>query len=98
MFWVLSCVPIIVMAYVSVRHVPIAMIWIAPVLAHLSSAVLAANPSRAYLWRVFSGLAAAVCAPAIVVALQPRPVIETGGNVLGTRHPCRSWSSFVATS
>ena len=89
-FWVLSCVPIIVMAYVSVRHVPIAMIWTAPVLAHLSAPVLAAQSSLRVLWRVFSWFsAAAVCAPAIVVALQPRPVIETGGNVLGSRHPCR---------
>ena len=54
-FWVLSCVPIIVMAYVSVRHVPIAMIWIAPVLAHLSAVVLAAKTSVHVLWRVFRG-------------------------------------------
>ena len=72
----------------SVRHVPIAMIWIAPVLAHLSAAVLA--PISVPSCGAYSLVLAAAglrsgnrCCPAAT------SVIETGGNVLGSRHPCR---------
>ena len=34
-YWVLSCLPLLVMAWVSVRHLPLAAIWIGPVIALL---------------------------------------------------------------
>ena len=77
--------------YVSVRHVPIALIWLAPVLALLASAVLVAQVILARpVARLHRFSVAAICAPVFVVAMQPRPVVDTGGNVLGSRHPCGS--------
>jgi hypothetical protein len=88
--WVLSCVPLISMSFLSVRHVPLAIIWAAPVLALL---VNAATPAASAAWRriwavVSAGALVTVYFTAIVVWLRPSPVIVEDGRVLGTTNPC----------
>jgi len=90
--WVLSCVPLTLMAFQSVRHVPIATIWMAPVIALLASG-LRARLSGAHLfqvgWPVVAGVA---CLPAIltcyIVLMQPSPGITVAMGTLGSKHPC----------
>ena len=94
LWWALSCVPLIAMAYLSVRHVPIAALWVGPVIALLASRdIVVAGDSPAFrrLWFVLRGLAVLpVCLTAAAVYAQPRPTISTGGTVLGGTHPCRA--------
>ena len=92
--WVASCVPLAVAAYASVRHVPLAAIWFAPVLGLLGSAVGSdqAQPARVkWTWACAAGLA---FVPALIiiglVLNSPSPRIETAGTVLGPTHPCGS--------
>jgi len=91
--WVATCVPLIVMAYVSVRHVPLAATWTAPVIALLLTTDDA--PAVATLARYFAiGLASLALVPIMVtveyVAADLRPVIRTGGAVLGPTNPCQA--------
>jgi hypothetical protein len=99
--WVATCVPLIAMAYLSVRHVPLAAIWTAPVIALLLTAADA--PSASLLVRRFSsGLASLALVPIAVtvqyVATNPAPVIRTGGTLLGPTDPVASRRSFARTS
>jgi hypothetical protein len=91
-FWALTCVPLIAMAYLSVRHVPIAAIWVGPVIALLASrsdASVGDSVSFRRTWFVVRGLAVLpACLTFAVVLAQPRAVISAGGTVLGSRHPC----------
>jgi hypothetical protein len=91
-FWLLSCLPIIVMSCLSVRHVPIAMIWTAPVVAALSTAgAPAASLLYRRLWALFSAAAfATVYLAAVVVWMRPAPTILEDGAILGSTHPCRA--------
>ena len=92
LIWVASCVPIIVLSCLSIRHVPIAIIWTAPVIALLAQAgVEGAAPFLRRAWTAFTAVAAAtICLACIVVWVQPRPVIAEGGQVLGATNPCRA--------
>jgi hypothetical protein len=89
--WILSCVPLVVMAYVSVRHVPLAFMWAAPVVTLLGSEGLRSDRQAAFR-RILTGLsacaAAAVSLTVVYVIGNPRPTIATGGNILGVKHPC----------
>ena len=91
-FWALTCVPLIAMAYLSVRHVPIAAIWVGPVIALLASrAVVSVGDSVAFrrMWFGLRGLAVLpACLTFAFVLAQPRAAISAGGTVLGSRHPC----------
>jgi hypothetical protein len=90
--WVLSCVPFTLMAYWSVRHVPIAIIWIAPVVAILASNLKARLSGRHLLQSCWPFVAAVACLPAIltlcIACVQPWPRIEVSGDTLGSKHPC----------
>ena len=90
--WVLSCVPLTLMAFQSVRHVPIATIWIAPVVALLASGLKARLPRTHLFQPCWSVVASLACVPAIltcyVVWLQPWPRIHVSGDTLGSKHPC----------
>jgi hypothetical protein len=76
------------MAYVSVRHVPLAAIWAAPVIARLASDALESAAFRR-VWFAFQGLAVLpACLTAMFVFGSPQPVISADGGALGSRHPC----------
>ena len=86
--WALTCVPLVVMAYVSVRHVPLAAIWAAPVIARLASDAVESAAFRR-VWFAFQGLAVLpACLTAAFVVVSPQPVISANGGALGSRHPC----------
>lgn len=86
--WALTCVPLVVMAYVSVRHVPLAAIWAAPVIARLASDALESAAFRR-VWFAFQGLAVLpACLTAVLVFASPQPVISADDGALGSRHPC----------
>jgi hypothetical protein len=89
--WVLSCGPLIGMAYLSMRHVPIAAIWAAPVITLLASSIR--RPETLLFKRVWLAISGCSLVP-IVLTMQfigayPWPVVATGGTVLGSKHPCR---------
>jgi hypothetical protein len=90
--WALSCLPLIVMAYVSVRHVPLAFIWMTPVLTLLGSTIARrAEHTFRMIWRLPS--AAAVLSAfffAIAVMGSPRPVVSAPRQALGGRSPCQA--------
>ena len=86
--WALTCVPLVVMAYVSVRHVPLAAIWAAPVIARLASDALESAAFRR-VWFAFQGVAVVpACLTAVLAFVSPQPVISADGGALGSRHPC----------
>jgi hypothetical protein len=90
--WVASCLPLGLMAFVSVRHVPLAAIWIAPVIAllaaHCPPSQRRARP-RNWGWQLAT---AAAVTPAVLtciaVGYQPWPRIDIRGTTLGRTHPC----------
>jgi len=90
--WVASACPLVVMAYLSVRHVPLAAIWAAPVITLLATAL---NESTAVLAfrRLWVGVSSAALIPILLtmqyVAAHPAPVITMGGATLGAKNPCR---------
>ena len=90
--WVVSCGPLLIMAYASVRHVPLAAIWTAPVIALLGSAVSRSGVSRS-IGRLWLAVSAVTVIPLVLtveyVVQHPWPSVATGGNVLGSKHPCR---------
>jgi hypothetical protein len=88
--WALTCAPLVAMAYLSVRHVPLAAIWTAPVIALLAGrAMESAGFKRA--WVVVSGIAAVpACLTVAFVFANPQPVITADGHALGSRSPCRA--------
>ena len=89
--WVASACPLVIMAYVSVRHVPLAAIWAAPVITLLASA---ANHSALALTfqRCWVAVSSATFIPILLtmqyVANRPAPVIAMGGTTLGSKNPC----------
>lgn len=91
--WVVSCVPAIAFAAISVRHVPLAALWTAPVITLLAASVW--NLPRVSLfnlaWMVIGGLS---LVPLVVtlnyIVSNPRPAIAIDGPILGPTHPCTS--------
>jgi hypothetical protein len=94
LYWVMSCVPIIWMAYRSVRHVPIAAIWVGPVIALLGSRIKTQHETHVGFrrtWYVLNALAlTSVILTFAAVYEQPWPEIRAAGTVLGRKHPCRA--------
>jgi hypothetical protein len=92
--WALSCVPLIGMSFLSVRHVPLAAIWAGPVVAMLGAELAQYLPRRAMArrgWFFVRGLAIVpACLTFAVVYAYPQPAIRTDGPVLGRTHPCRA--------
>jgi hypothetical protein len=73
---------------VSVRHVPLAAIWAAPVIARLASDAVESAAFRR-VWFGLQGLAVLpACLTAAFVLASPQPVISADGGALGSRHPC----------
>jgi hypothetical protein len=89
--WLLSCLPLTVMACRSVRHVPVCTLWVAPLLALLAGAAHEAWAGRRW-WR-WAGLAVTGLAavPALLtfrfIAADPAPAVSTAGPVLGAHAP-----------
>ena len=94
--WVLSCVPLTFMAFQSVRHVPIATIWVAPVISLLASDLkgrLSGPHLFQLVWPVVVGVA---CIPAMLmcytVVMRPWPDIDASAGTFGSKHPCSAVS------
>jgi hypothetical protein len=91
-YWVASCVPLIAMAYLSVRHVPLAAIWVSSVIALLGSRIgpgLTELVTPRRFWFLLRGAALVpVCATCVIVLANPAPVVRADGAVLGPTHPC----------
>jgi hypothetical protein len=92
LFWTASCVPLIAMSYVSIRHVPLAAIWTAPVMTLLASRLRGNLPHAIAFRRTWFVLRAAavlqVCLILGIVYAEPRPNIHVDGATLGATHPC----------
>ena len=90
--WIASCVPLIAMSYLSVRHVPLAAIWTGPVITLLASHVQEQLPQLAAFrrsWFLLRGVGMLpVCLIFAVVYADPRPNIRIDGAVLGPTRPC----------
>jgi hypothetical protein len=88
--WVITGLPLLVIAFVSVRHVPLAAIWLAPVMARLGSQ---AGGSAAFR-RAWFGLRSVSMLPACLtigfVLSEPQPVIRADSGALGSRNPCQA--------
>lgn len=89
--WLLSCVPLAVMATRSVRHVPICALWVGPVLALLAQASWQRRESRkAWKW-AWGGAGALTVVPAFLtlrlVLAAPHPTVFVGEGSLGSRSP-----------
>jgi hypothetical protein len=91
--WVTLSLPIVAIAYMTVRNVPIAAIWLGPVIAVLASE-LNKSKSRGGFADLWTGVGTCVLVGVVLtftyVWNQPRPEIATGGTVLGSRNPCRA--------
>ena len=87
-----SCLPLIAMSYLSVRHVPLAAIWTAPVITWLASHLPVRQPHAVAFRRTWFVLrAAAVLQVGLIIAIvygEPRPNIHVDGTTLGPTHPC----------
>jgi hypothetical protein len=91
--WTASASPLILLAYWSDRHAPLAAIWSAPVIAVLADAASRPVPTPAFrrVWLAFSSVALVMISlTADYVLEHPALVIATGGTTLGTRDPCRA--------
>ena len=92
MYWIASCVPLIAMSYLSVRHLPLAAIWTGPVMTLLASQVHDHRPQSVAFrrsWFVLRGVGMLpACLIVAVVYAAPRPNIRIDGTVLGPTHPC----------
>jgi hypothetical protein len=90
--WIASCMPLIAMSYLSVRHVPLAAIWTGPVITLLAARIDDRHPQGAAFrrsWFVLRGLAVLpACLTCFVVYSDPRPNIRVDGTVLGPTRPC----------
>jgi hypothetical protein len=92
LYWVASCVPLITMSCLSVRHIPLAAIWVGPVIALAGSRMNEVSPLGALarrLWFLARGFALVpVCLTFGVVLANPLPEIRADGRVLGRTNPC----------
>jgi hypothetical protein len=91
-YWLVSCVPLLAMSYLSVRHVPLAAIWVGPVIALLGSRLTEAPSSLVTfrrVWFLLRGFALVpVCLTFGIVYAEPAPVVRASGGVLGRTDPC----------
>jgi len=88
--WLLSCVPLTVMAFQSNRHIPVQLIWAAPVAGLLAGAVRG-NDRGNTAWLGVTGLAGVVAVlAAMPVVLDPRPRIAVGPSAFGATRPDRA--------
>jgi hypothetical protein len=88
--WLASCLPLVVLASRSIRHIPICALWAGPVLALLTGSAFAVR--RSSLWRgVWMGVAVLAAIPAVLtirfVLADPAPAVNLGGPVLGACSP-----------
>jgi hypothetical protein len=92
LLWTASCVPLIAMSYLSVRHVPLAAIWTGPVITLLASQLADDLPEPVAFrraWFVLRGAAVLpICLILALVYAEPRPNIHVDGATLGPTHPC----------
>jgi hypothetical protein len=92
--WLLSCLPLTLMAFQAVRHIPVFVLWAAPVLALLARSATA-GWAQSGLWQrgwfVFSGAVGTIALLTVhVVSLNPAPTMSLdGGTVLGPTNPIR---------
>jgi hypothetical protein len=87
--WLLSCLPQTLMAFQSNRHIPVQVIWVAPVAGLLAASAVRESASR--LWLGVTGSAAVVAVLAAVpVLLDPRPHIGLGPSAFGATRPDRA--------
>ena len=87
--WLAASTPLAVMSVLSVRHMPILMIWVSPVLVLLAGAMPMTQRSRSR--RFWTALSWALAVPAmlvlsIVIAI-PTPAIDIPEGTLGEREP-----------
>jgi hypothetical protein len=95
--WVLSGVPLLAMSFVSIRHVPIAAIWLAPTIAWLASRAIDAASFRR-IWLALRGLSVLpACLTMAFVLSEPQPVVRADAGVLGTRNPCQAVAFMKAS-
>jgi hypothetical protein len=88
--WLLSCVPLTVMAFQSNRHIPIQLIWTAPVVGLLAG-VVRGNDRANTAWLAVTGLAGVIAVlAALPVLLDPRPRIAVGPSAFGATRPDRA--------
>ncbi len=89
--WLLSCLPLTIMACRSVRHIPICTIWVAPVLALLAQAAHETWAERHWWQRAEVIVAGLAAVPALLtfrfIAADPAPVVSTSGPVFGKHAP-----------
>ena len=92
--WMASCVPPIAMAYLSVRHVPLAAIWLAPVTVLLAARLKEHSGSRRKVRRLWTAASAVAITPTFLILTvlfdQPWPRIDVAGTTLGKTNPCRA--------
>ncbi len=90
--WLLSCLPLTLMAFSSNRHVPVALFWMAPVVGLLvGRAKVAEESAIPPAWLAVTGLAGIVALLTIYAALlDPRPRIFLGPSAFGTTRPDRA--------
>lgn len=89
--WIVSAAPAIGLATLSVRHVPLAALWSAPVITLLAASIWNSPRASAFgpVWAIVSGC---TLVPIVItlnyVIASPQPVIATDGKLLGEMHPC----------
>jgi hypothetical protein len=90
--WLLSCLPLALMASRSVRHVPVFALWAGPVLALLAQAAWGPPGGRGPWRRLWPVAAAVALLPTALtirfVVEHPSPSVATSGPVLGACSPC----------
>jgi hypothetical protein len=93
-FWMLSALPLIAMAFLSVRHVPLAAIWSAPTLTLLAGALKTRAGDPVWFRRLWATFTAEALAATFLmfglVYLRPRPAISAEPPVFGAGRPCAS--------
>ena len=89
--WFLSCMPLIVMAFGSHRHIPILVIWAVPLMGLLAEAGLSARLSGRALRLGFVSVTAVILVPALLGAyftlISPLPQIRITDDSLGDDRP-----------
>ena len=91
--WLLSCLPLTLMAFQSNRHIPVQLIWIAPVIGLLlgprQTDLASAPRAEPSLW--ITGLAGIVAVLTVYsVVLIPQPRILLGQSAFGPTRPDRA--------
>lgn len=88
--WICSCLPALALASLSVRHVPLAALWTAPVITLLAAAAWTMpRPAFKLAWMIVGGcsLVPIVLTTNYIIS-NPRLTVATDGAILGPTHPC----------